>query len=357
MSLNLGNIIFKPTDQYHLNDISLNFEPGKMYTILGRTLSGKTTLLKTIAGLQTPDSGNIQFEDKDFLAIPVWERNVAMVYQQFINYPHLNVKQNIEFPLKQRKMDPDIIEKEVSDAIQKVGLKGFEARKIQELSGGQQQRVALARSLAKKAKILLLDEPLVNLDYKLREGLREEFKKLFTGSETSQSIFIYASTDPLEAMQLNGDIIVIDEGKILQTGSAKEVFENPANAKVAEITNDPAMNLNKGKIENNKLILNNDIQLDLPSNLQSIETGDYLVGIRATDLHLDDKGFNFQVDISEISGSETFLHLHNQDIKCVATIEEVKSYEVDENVKINFDLSKIYLFKESGELLYSPYQK
>ena len=222
MSLNLGNIIFKPTDQYHLNDISLNFEPGKMYTILGRTLSGKTTLLKTIAGLQTPDSGNIQFEGKDFLAIPVWERNVAMVYQQFINYPHLNVKQNIEFPLKQRKMDPDLIEKEVSDAIQKVGLKGFEVRKIQELSGGQQQRVALARSLAKKAKILLLDEPLVNLDYKLREGLREEFKKLFTGSETSQSIFIYASTDPLEAMQLNGDIIVIDEGKILQTGSAKE---------------------------------------------------------------------------------------------------------------------------------------
>ena len=144
--------------------------------------------------------------------------------------------------------------------------------KIQELSGGQQQRVALARSLAKKAKILLLDEPLVNLDYKLREGLREEFKKLFTGSEASQSIFIYASTDPLEAMQLNGDIIVIDEGKILQTGSAKEVFENPANAKVAEITNDPAMNLNKGKIENNKLILNNDIQFDLPANLQVYST-------------------------------------------------------------------------------------
>ena len=105
MSLNLGNIVFKPTEQYHLNDISLNFEPGKMYTILGRTLSGKTTLLKTIAGLQTPDSGNIQFEGKDFLTIPVWERNVAMVYQQFINYPHLNVKQNIEFPLKQRKKD------------------------------------------------------------------------------------------------------------------------------------------------------------------------------------------------------------------------------------------------------------
>ena len=228
MSLNLGNIVFKPTEQYHLNDISLKFRTRKNVYYSWKNPFWKNYILKTIAGLQTPDSGNIQFEGKDFLAIPVWERNVAMVYQQFINYPHLNVKQNIEFPLKQRKMDPDLIEKEVSDAIQKVGLKGFEARKIQELSGGQQQRVALARSLAKKAKILLLDEPLVNLDYKLREGLREEFKKLFTGSEASQSIFIYASTDPLEAMQLNGDIIVIDEGKILQTGSAKEVFENPS---------------------------------------------------------------------------------------------------------------------------------
>lgn len=356
MSLSLNNISLKPTEEYHLNDISLNFEPGKLYTLLGRTLSGKTTLLKTIAGLQAPDSGSINFEGKDFLSIPVWHKNVAMVYQQFINYPHLNVKENIEFPLKQRKMDPSLIEKEVSEAMKKVGLVGFESRKIQELSGGQQQRVALARSLAKKAKILLLDEPLVNLDYKLREGLREEFKKLFVGTETSQSILIYASTDPLEAMQLNGDIIVIDEGKILQSGTAKEVFENPVSSKVAEITNDPAMNINQGTIKDNKLILNNHVQFPLPEQLKSMPSGKYLIGIRATDLYLDNQGFDFDVDISEISGSETFLHLHNSDFKCVATIEEVKTYEVNERVKINFDLSRIYLFKESGELQNSPYK-
>ena len=356
MSLTLDNLTFKPTKEYHLNNVSLHFEPGKMYTILGRTLSGKTTLLKTIAGLLTPDSGSISFEGNDFLSIPVWNRNIAMVYQQFINYPHLNVQENIEFPLKQRKMNPSLIEKEVSQAIQQVGLLGFESRKIQELSGGQQQRVALARSLAKKAKILLLDEPLVNLDYKLREGLREEFKKLFSGEEASQSILIYASTDPLEAMQLNGDTIVIDEGQILQSGSAKEVFENPSSAKVAEITNDPAMNINEGLIKDNKLILNQDIIFPLPNHLKNIPQGKYLIGIRATDLYLDNQGFNFDVDISEISGSQTFLHLHNQDIKCVATIEEVKTYEVNDRVKINFDLSKIYLFKESGELLHSPYK-
>jgi glycerol transport system ATP-binding protein len=237
-----------------------------------------------------------------------------------------------------------------------VGLLGFESRKIQELSGGQQQRVALARSLAKKAKILLLDEPLVNLDYKLREGLREEFKKLFSGEDASQSILIYASTDPLEAMQLNGDIIVIDEGKILQSGSAKEVFENPSSAKVAEITNDPAMNINEGLIKDDNLILNQDIIFPLPNHLKHISEGKYSIGIRATDLYLDNQGFNFDVDISEISGSETFLHLHSNNIKCVATIEEVKTYEVNDRVKINFDLSKIYLFKESGELLHSPYK-
>ena len=357
MSLLIDHISFKPTEEYHLNDVTLNFNPGKMYTILGRTLSGKTTLLKTIAGLQTPDSGFINFEGADFLSVPVWNRNVAMVYQQFINYPHLNVIENIAFPLKQRKMEENLIEKEVKEAMEKVGLIGFELRKIQELSGGQQQRVALARSLAKKAKILLLDEPLVNLDYKLREGLREEFKKLFSGSEASNSILIYASTDPLEAMQLNGDIIVIDEGKVLQTGSAKEVFENPATAKVAEITNDPAMNINKGHIQDNTLVMNNNVQIQIPDQLKSIPNGDYQVGIRATDLYLDDNGFSFDVEISEISGSETFLHLRNNDLKCVATIEEVKTYEANEVVKINFDKSKIYLFKETGELLHSPYQQ
>ena len=357
MSLLIDHISLKPTEEYHLNDVTLNFNPGKMYTILGRTLSGKTTLLKTIAGLQTPDSGSINFEGADFLSVPVWNRNVAMVYQQFINYPHLNVIENIAFPLKQRKMEENLIEKEVKEAMEKVGLIGFELRKIQELSGGQQQRVALARSLAKKAKILLLDEPLVNLDYKLREGLREEFKKLFSGSEASKSILIYASTDPLEAMQLNGDIIVIDEGKVLQTGSAKEVFENPATAKVAEITNDPAMNINKGHIQDNTLVMNNNVQIQIPDQLKSIPNGDYQVGIRATDLYLDDNGFSFDVEISEISGSETFLHLRNNDLKCVATIEEVKTYEANEVVKINFDKSKIYLFKETGELLHSPYQQ
>ena len=147
MNLIGENITYKPDDQFYLNDVSFNFKKGNLYTILGRTLSGKTTFLKTIAGLLNPDSGNLSFEDNDFIKIPVWERNVAMVYQQFINYPHLNVYENIIFPLKQRKISEDQIKKDVEEALKTVGLVGFENRKIQELSGGQQQRVALALSL------------------------------------------------------------------------------------------------------------------------------------------------------------------------------------------------------------------
>ena len=356
MKLVIDNLTFKPEKEYFLNKVSLKFEAGKLYTLLGRTLSGKTSLLKTIAGLQPIDTGNITFEGKDFSSIPVWKRNVAMVYQQFINYPHLSVYENIAFPLKQRKMKTSDIENEVSVAINKVGLHGFEKRKIQELSGGQQQRVALARSLVKKAKILLLDEPLVNLDYKLREDLRDEFKNIFSSDFSSHSILIYASTDPLEAMQLNGNIIVLDEGKILQSGTAKDVFENPENIKVAEITNDPAMNVIKGSIDSNKIILNENVQFDIPEHVKTIRAGTYHFGIRASDMILDDNGFDFNVDIAEISGSETFLHLHQNELNMVLLMEEVRNFNDNDKVKINFNLNKLYVFDEKGNLLFSPFK-
>ena len=130
MNLVAENLLYKPDDQFHLNEVSFNFKKGNIYTILGRTLSGKTTLLKTIAGLLTPDSGSIHFEDKDFLKIPVWERNIAMVYQQFINYPHLNVFDNVAFPLKQRKLDNQEIKDVVLKSLKSVGLEGYENRKI-----------------------------------------------------------------------------------------------------------------------------------------------------------------------------------------------------------------------------------
>ena len=354
MNLIGENITYKPDDQFHLNDVSFNFKKGNLYTILGRTLSGKTTFLKTIAGLLNPDSGNLSFEDNDFIKIPVWERNVAMVYQQFINYPHLNVYENIIFPLKQRKISEDQIKKDVEEALKTVGLVGFENRKIQELSGGQQQRVALARSLAKKAKILLLDEPLVNLDYKLREQLREEFKRIFTQGLSEDTILIYSTTDPQEVMELNGEVIVLDEGKVLQKGPAKEIFENPRTLKVAEISNDPPMNILKGTKNSEKLSFEN-ILINSPFHFKNLNDQGYNFGIRASEIKLDDQGEEFEIELAEISGSETLLHLKKGDSKVIALIEEVMNFKIHEKVKIKFNENKLYAFDQNEELVSSPY--
>ena len=354
MNLIGENITYKPDDQFHLNNVSFNFKKGNLYTILGRTLSGKTTFLKTIAGLLNPDSGNLSFEDNDFIKIPVWERNVAMVYQQFINYPHLNVYENIIFPLKQRKISEDQIKKDVEEALKTVGLVGFENRKIQELSGGQQQRVALARSLAKKAKILLLDEPLVNLDYKLREQLREEFKRIFTQGLSEDTILIYSTTDPQEVMELNGEVIVLDEGKVLQKGPAKEIFENPRTLKVAEISNDPPMNILKGTKNSEKLSFEN-ILINSPSHFKNLSDQGYNFGIRASEIKLDDQGEEFEIELAEISGSETLLHLKKGDSKVIALIEEVMNFKIHEKVKIKFNENKLYAFDQNEELVSSPY--
>ena len=354
MDLIANNLTYKPSDQYHLNEVSFNFKEGNLYTILGRTLSGKTTLLKTIAGLLTPDSGDIEFDGKDFLKVPVWQRNVAMVYQQFINYPHLNVFENIAFPLRQRKIDSEEINNKVMDSLKSVGLVGYENRKIQELSGGQQQRVSLARSLVKNAKILLLDEPLVNLDYKLREQLREEFKSLFSKGLADETILIYSTTDPRETMELNGEVIVLDEGKVLQVGPAKEIFENPNSLKVAEISNDPPMNIIEADISNEQIRFEG-IEIEAPSHLSKLTKGGLKIGLRSSDIELSENGHEFEVELAEISGSETLLHLKRGSIKIIISIEEVLNFKIHDKIKIDFKIDRAYAFGADGKLESSPF--
>ena len=356
MDLVAQNLTYKPDKEYHLNDVSFSMQKGRLYTILGRTLSGKTTLLKTIAGLLAVDSGSIMYEKKNFSKVPVWQRNIAMIYQQFINYPHLSVYNNVAFPLRQRGLTEDTINKRVMTALQNVGLSGFEERKIQALSGGQQQRVALARSLAKEAGILLLDEPLVNLDYKLREQLREEFRNIFSSQVNSKPILIYSSTDPVEAMQLGGDIIVMDESRVLQQSTAKDVFENPANVRVAKIANDPPMNLMSGEISDDCIVINENISMPIPEHFKKLLPGCYSFGVRAADVSLSSKGIRFSVELSEISGSETYLHVRNGDQTLVGLLDVVKEFATGEKVNLTLDADKMYAFEVNGYLLSSPFK-
>ena len=223
------------------------------------------------------------------------------------------------------------------------------------MSGGQQQRVALARSLAKKAKILLLDEPLVNLDYKLREQLREEFKTIFNEGLANETILIYSTTDPQEVMELNGDVIVLDEGKVLQTGPAKDIFENPINLKVAEISNDPPMNIINGLKIDSKITFEN-INIKLPKHLSQLDNKNYNFGIRSSEIKLSDSGEEFEIELAEISGSETLLHLKRGSTKVIALIEEVMNFKIHEKVKVVFNSDKFYVFAEDGKLISSPYR-
>jgi glycerol transport system ATP-binding protein len=277
------------------------------------------------------------------------------VYQQFINYPHLSVYENVAFPLKQRRMPKVEIRKRVMRALSQVGLDGFENRKIQALSGGQQQRVALARSLVKEANIVLLDEPLVNLDYKLREQLREEFRNIFSAKASENSILIYSSTDPVEVMQLGGQILVMDEGRILQQASAKEVYENPNSIKVSQITNDPAMNLFEGTVADGKVIISSEIHFALPQHCQGLPQGSYTFGLRAAAISLADGGFPFTVELSEISGSETFLHLKHEHVQVVGLLDSVQNFNIGETVSAQFDTAHLYAFATDGRLKSSPY--
>ena len=223
MNLVAENLSYKPDEQFHLNEVSFNFEKGNIYTILGRTLSGKTTLLKTIAGLLTPDTGTMQFEDKDFLKVPVWERNIAMVYQQFINYPHLNVFENVAFPLKQRKIDDQVIADEVTKSLKSVGLEGYENRKIQELSGGQQQRVAIARSLCMNPQVMLFDEPTSALD---PEMISEVLDVMFELAETGMTM-LCVTHEMGFAKRVADRVIFMDFGEIVEQNTPEEFFENP----------------------------------------------------------------------------------------------------------------------------------
>ncbi|WP_288080889.1 ABC transporter ATP-binding protein, partial [Pseudomonas sp.] len=199
MSLTLEHVSRVIEGQTWIDDANLRFEAGSFNVLLGRTLSGKTSLMRLMAGLDKPDSGRILMNGVDVTAKPVRLRNVSMVYQQFINYPTMTVFENIASPLRQAGVSNELIQSKVLETAKMLRIEKFLKRHPLELSGGQQQRTAMARALVKDAELILFDEPLVNLDYKLREELRQEMRELFKARHT---IAIYATTEPNEALAL-----------------------------------------------------------------------------------------------------------------------------------------------------------
>jgi glycerol transport system ATP-binding protein len=354
MQLSLDHVSKKVGAEQWLHDMSLRPRSGEVTVLLGATQAGKTSLMRIMAGLDVPTGGAVKVDGADVTGMPVRKRNVAMVYQQFINYPSLTVSENIASPLRLR--GEKNIEQTVRSLAGRLHIEMFLDRLPAELSGGQQQRVALARALAKGAPLMLLDEPLVNLDYKLREELREELTQLFAASD---STVIYATTEPGEALLLGGYTAVMDAGELLQYGPTAEVFHTPQSLRVARAFSDPPMNLVAALPAAGGLQLMAGPVLNLPMPAAPAERLVTLTaGIRGSALRIaareGDVALPGQVELAEISGSDTFVHVQTPVGELVAQLTGVHRFELGAQVTLYFDSRQVYVFDALGALLVAP---
>ncbi len=356
MQLELRDVCKKVGKEFHIADVSLTFDSGTLNILLGPTLSGKTSLMRLMAGLDQPTAGTIHFAGRDVTGVPVQKRNVAMVYQQFINYPNLTVFENIASPLRIARVAAAEIKERVAKVASLLKLEKMLNRSPQELSGGQQQRTALARALVKQADLVLLDEPLANLDYKLREELREELPHIF--SETG-SIFVYATTEPSEALLLGGNTASLHEGKVTQFGLTIEVFSKPQNLITARTLSDPPLNSLPVTKLNNTMLFKGQVEIPLLGRLPQLPDDEYTIAFRPHHLYLNrisDRAIavRAKVAVTEITGSESYVHVDLAGIRWVLLAPGIHNFDVDETIEIFMDPAKFYVFDRKDSLVVTP---
>ncbi len=353
MTLELKGVSKVVEGQTHIYPTDLTLEKGTMNVLLGPTLSGKTSLMRLMAGLDVPATGQIIWQGKDVTGMRVQDRKVAMVYQQFINYPSMTVYDNIASPMKLMGVDRTEIDRRVRDTAELMKLTPMLDRKPLELSGGQQQRCALARALVKNAGLVLLDEPLANLDYKLREELRIEIPKIF---EESGSIFVYATTEPEEALLLGGNTATLWEGRVTQFGLTPEVYRQPVDATTARVFSDPPMNFLAVTKTGGQLTFGNNQSTQAMGRLADLPDGNYTAGFRPNHLEIgqhaaDAMSFTTQLTVTELTGSETFVHLDHHGQRWVGLIHGVHDLTLGEDLTVWLDPRHVYVFDEQGKMI------
>lgn len=352
MALELQAVSRVVKGQMHIHPTTLTLEKGTMNVLLGPTLSGKTSLMRLMAGLDVPTSGRLMWHGKDVTGVRVQDRKVAMVYQQFINYPGLTVFENIASPLRLMGKDKAAIDRAVRETADMLKLTPMLDRKPLELSGGQQQRCALARALVKGAGLVLLDEPLANLDYKLREELRAEIPRIF---EESGAIFVYATTEPEEALLLGGNTATLWEGRVTQFGPTPQVYRQPADATTARVFSDPPMNFVPVTKSGHRLTFGTGVNAPADGTFAALPDGRYTAGFRANHLHLNTHSgtaveFRCTLGVTEITGSETFLHLTHGGDRWVGLVHGVHDLQPGQEVSLWLDPAHVYLFDAEGRL-------
>ena len=353
MSLEIQNIVKIVGADTHIYDTSLKLEPRSFNVLLGTTLAGKTTLMQLMAGIQKPTSGKIFFKGQDVTGAAVQKRNVSMVYQQFINYPNFNVYDNIASPLRVAGMNNAEIDRRVGKAAELLRLGPMLKRKPSELSGGQQQRTAIARALVKDSDIILLDEPLANLDYKLREELRDELPKLFADRD---AIVVYATTEPNEALLFGGNTATMHEGRITQFGPTSSTYRKPQDLLTAQVFSEPPMNTAKVEKRGSDLMIFGNQKWPAGQIGSRLPDGDYMIGVRPYNVS-PTKGekivgsFDAKVLVTEISGSESVIHTQIDNSTWISQSHGIHAMPIGSTARLYVDIDQAMFFDANNRLV------
>lgn len=356
MSLVLQDVGLTVGAEPYLSGVSLALDGGGLHVLLGPTLSGKTTLMRLMAGLERPTAGRVLEDGADVTGVPVRRRSVAMVYQQFVNYPSLSVYENIASPLRVAGLPRAEVEARVRQAAKLLRLETLLGRLPGHLSGGQQQRTAIARALVKRARLVLLDEPLANLDYKLREELREELPALFAGTG---AVLVYATTEPMEALLLGGRTAALWEGRVAQYGPTAEVYRRPANLAAARVFSDPPLNELVVHKRGAVVALADGREVPAAGALAGLPDGPWRLGVRAEHLRVGPVppgalGFAGTVSVTEITGSESYVHAGIGVAHWVALLPGVVEFPPGASVQFHLDPARVFVFGPDGALAVAP---
>ncbi len=346
--LSLQNITKSFGNITALKDISFSVKDGEFFVLLGPTGAGKTTTLRVIAGLEKPEAGHVLFNNNVADSLSPADRDVAIVFQQYSLYPTMSVYENMAFPLRApgRKLPELKIKEMIHEAAEKLRITHLLNRKTAQLSGGEMQRVSIGRAIVRRPHVFLMDEPLSNLDAKLREALRVELKHL---QKVEGITTLYVTHDQIEALTMADRIGILDRGKLVQVGTPDDIYDRPINTFVARLVGTPRINLVNGKISGGKCtIIGSEIDLPIPPGNQEFEN--FSLGIRPEDVTLSQDGeYAGVIALTEPLGVETIVHITNGEINLISLVTGLIDLKVGE--KVHFDIKKenIHYFDQEGD--------
>ena len=353
MTIELSDISKAVAGVTHIKPTTLTLRPGHFNVLLGETGAGKTSLIKMMAGLEPLAGGRIVMDGKDVTRLSTQKRNISLVHQFFVNYPHMSVFDNIASPLRVAGMAKSEIQGRVEEAADILQLRPMLHRRPHELSGGQQQRCALARAIAKDSRAVFLDEPLANLDYKLREELREQLPDLFAGRG---AVVVYATSEPEEALLLGGETALMQDGRVVQFGPTADIYRKPATLAAAEVFSDPPINAAKVVKSGASFTLAPGASWQATGAAAGLPDGDYTLAIRPHHVSPVQNGagqvmLEGQVLVTELSGSESSAHFRTAAGDWVSLASGVHPYAVGDVHRFYLDPADCLLFSPGGSRL------